>query len=44
MFCTENYSTISIYYQQNDKPTGINQRKTWKSSLATTAAMGEMCY
>ena len=25
MLCTENYSTISMYYQQNEKSTGINE-------------------
>ena len=28
MFCSENYSTISMYNQQNEKSTRINLRKS----------------
>ena len=40
----ENCLIEIIYYQQNEKPTEINPRKSWNRSLVTATTLGEMCY
>ena len=39
-----NYSIVLMYYQQNEKSTVINPRKSCTRSFATAATLGEMCY
>ena len=36
MFCKESNSTVSMYYQQNEKSTQNNPGKTWMRSLVGT--------